>query len=210
MARGNSIGKSIVLLFLIIILVLAGLLWFDYLGVIRAKTLFAPVYRLFGLAAQSSTTATSVAVLNNDLDQDRIDSQREALQLYREELDAREAALNLTNQQNEQLAAELAEREKSLEEREKTFNNLQQRYDNRDVNIRQIADNLYNMRPQAAVDILTAMDDQTAIDVLRMDEQLASEDSSRSAMGSYWLSLMSAERAAAIQRKMLTRPTTLD
>ncbi|MBE6345576.1 MAG: flagellar protein FlbB, partial [Spirochaetaceae bacterium] len=45
--RKNNIGKIIILLFLIIILVLAGLMWFDYLGVIQAKKIFAPVYKLF-------------------------------------------------------------------------------------------------------------------------------------------------------------------
>ena len=65
------------------------------------------------------------------------------------------------------------------------------------------------MRPQAAVDILIAMDDQVVIDVLRKVEEIAKTEGT-SSMGSYWLSLMPPERAATIQRKMLSKPENLD
>ena len=110
---------------------------------------------------------------------------------------------------NEQIAHELSEREKSQEEREKTFNNILKQYDDKEVNIEQIALNLNGMRPEAAVNILLAMDDQTVIDVLRKVEEIAKRDGS-SSMGSYWLSLMPADRAAEIQRKMLSKPEKLN
>ena len=45
------------------------MLWFDYLGVINAKKVFAPVYRLFGLQVQTSVTnGESDAALAADLD----------------------------------------------------------------------------------------------------------------------------------------------
>ena len=114
-----------------------------------------------------------------------------------------------SEKKNEQIAAELAEREKNQEEREKTFNLTQKKYDDKEVNIEQIANNLNGMRPQAAVDILVAMDDQVVIDVLRKVEEMAKENGS-SSMGSYWLSLMPSDRAAEIQRKMISKPESLD
>ena len=57
MSRSKGLGKTIVLLFLVIILILIGLMWFDYLGIVHAKSLFAPVYKLFGLAPQTSVQA---------------------------------------------------------------------------------------------------------------------------------------------------------
>ena len=91
MARGNGgIGKSIFLLILIIILVLGGLLWFDYLGVIHAKKVFAPVYKIFGLAPQTSVTATTTKPLTADLDEDRLAKRIEALDIRTQELDKRE------------------------------------------------------------------------------------------------------------------------
>ena len=82
------------------------------------------------------------------------------------------------------------------------------KYDDKEVNIEQIANNLNGMRPEAAVGILVAMDDQIVIDVLRKVEEMAAENGTMS-MGSYWLSLMPSDRAAEIQRKMLSKPESL-
>lgn len=209
MSAGKTLGKTIVLIFLIIILVLGGLLWFDYLGIIKVKNVFAPLYKVLGMEPQTSVTAAYSKQLNPNIDQDRLDKQREALTLYKQELDKRETDLNTSEQQNEQLAQELADREKSQQEREKTFNNTVKQYDDKEVNIEQIALNLNGMKPANAVNILIAMDDQTVIDVLRKVEEIAKKNSTTSLV-SYWLSLMPADRAAQIQRKMLSKPETLD
>ncbi|HAH60675.1 MAG TPA: flagellar protein FlbB [Treponema sp.] len=209
MSRGKNLGKSIVLLLLIIILALGGLLWFDYLGIVHVKAFFTPLYKILGKTPQTSSTVSSAKFLNSDIDQDRIDKQREALELYKEELDKRDTDLSTAEKQNEQIAGELAEREKTQDEREKTFNNEVKKYDDKEVNIEQIATNLNGMQPKAAVDILLAMDDQMVIDVLRKVEQMAAANGT-SSMGSYWLSLMPADRAAEIQRKMVSKPETLD
>ena len=204
----KNAGKSIVLIKLIIIMALGGLLWFDYLGVINAKKVFAPVYKLMGRDPQVSVASTSSAPITGDLDQERLEKQREALELWREELDKREAEVSQKEKANEQIASELSNREKSQEEREKTFNQTVKKYDDKNVNIEQIALNLNGMRPEAAVNILLAMDDQVVIDVLRKVEELAKRSGTAS-LGSYWLSLMPAERAAEIQRKSLSKPSSL-
>ena len=195
----KNAGKSIVLIMLIIIMALGGLLWFDYLGVINAKKVFAPVYKLMGRDPQVSVASTSSAPITGDLDQERLEKQREALELWREELDKREAEVSQKEKANEQIASE---------EREKTFNQTVKKYDDKNVNIEQIALNLNGMRPEAAVNILLAMDDQVVIDVLRKVEELAKRSGTAS-LGSYWLSLMPAERAAEIQRKSLSKPSSL-
>lgn len=205
----KSLGKTIVLLMLIIIMVLGGLLWFDYLGVMHVRTVFAPLYKVLGKNPQTSVTATSSAPIVADLDQDRIDKQLEAIEIHRQELERREEDIASKEKLNEQIANELASREKSQEDREKTFNQTVKQYDDKNVNIEQIATNLNGMTPQASVNILLAMDDQTVIDVLRKVEELAARNGT-SSMGSYWLSLMPAERAAEIQRKMLSKPESLD
>lgn len=205
---GKTLGKCIVLLLLIIILCLGGLLWFDYLGIVNMKGIFSPVYKFFGRAPQSSSTITSIDALNPDLDQDRLNKQREALIIYEQELEAREANISEFERQNQQLALELSDREKAQSERENTFNNTVNRYDNKEVNVEQIATNLNGMAPNNAVNILVAMDDQTVIDVLRKCDEIAVRDGS-SSLVSYWLSLMPADRAAEIQRKMISKPETL-
>lgn len=204
----KAIGKSIVLIMLIIIMALGGLLWFDFLGVVHMKSVFSPLYRILGKESQTSVTATSTNPVVADLDQDRINKQREAIDLRVEELDKRESEIAQKEKLNEQIASELSNREKSQEEREKTFNQTLKQYDDKNVNIEQIAANLNGMRPEAAVNILVAMDDQTVIDVLRKVEEIAARNGT-SSMGSYWLSLMPAERAAEIQRKMLSKPDSI-
>ena len=160
-------------------------------------------------APPTSTPATQSKPLTANLDEDRLLKQREALDIFKEELDKREADIAAVEKQNEEVSAELAEREKNQEEREKTFNSTVKKYDDKNINVEQIANNLNGMRPQAAVDILIAMDDQTVIDVLRKVEELAAANGT-SSMGSYWLSLMPSERAAEIQRKMISKPETLE
>ena len=209
MSFKKSLGKTIVLILIILILVVGGLLWFDYLGVIHVKSLFAPAYELVHKEPQTSKTATKSNAYIANLDEDRLRKQREALDIYQEELEKREAEVESAEKLNAQVSAELAEREKNQEDREKTFNQTVKKYDDKNINIEQIAKNLNGMRPEAAVDILSAMEDQDVIDVLRKVEEMAAASGSAS-MGSYWLSLMEPDRAAAIQRKMLSKPVTLD
>ena len=209
MSFKKSLGKTFVLILIILILVVGGLLWFDYLGVVHVKSVFAPVYKLLDKEPQTSSTATQSKPLVANLDEDRLLKQREALDIYEEELIKRETQIEAAEKLNSQVSAELAEREKNQEEREKTFNQALKKYDDKNINIEQIAKNLNGMRPEAAVDILSAMDDQTIIDVLRKVEEIAS-NSGTASMGSYWLSLMDPKRAAEIQRKMLSKPSNLE
>ena len=204
----KNFGKSFVLILIILILVAGGLLWFDYLGIVHVKSVFSPVYKLLGKEPQTSVTSTQSEPLTANLDQDRLNKQLEAIDIRMEELDKRETDLEESEKQNAQIAAELAEREKNQEEREKTFNLTVKKYDDKEVNIEQIANNLNGMRPEAAGGILVAMDDQIVIDVLRKVEEMAAENGTMS-MGSYWLSLMPSDRAAEIQRKMLSKPESL-
>ena len=61
------------------------------------------------------------------------------------------------------------------------------------------------MPPDKARDILLEMGDQDVIDILRVTERLA-EEAGESSLVAYWLSLMPADRSAAIQRKMTIKP----
>ncbi len=210
MSRVKVLGKSILLLILIVILALFGLMWFDYLGLIQAKKAFAPVYRLVGLIPQTSTSPSTPKDLSEvDLDNDRFAKRLEALDIRTEELDKRESDVRQQEENNTQIAQELEDRQVAQEEREKTFNNEVKKYEDRGKNIEQIVQNLSNMPPNNAVAILSAMNDQDIIDVLRREKEDA-EASGGSSTGSYWLSLMDPTRAAEIQRKMANKPTSLD
>lgn len=205
----KAAGKSVVLIMLIIIMALGGLLWFDYLGVIYAKKVFAPVYKLLKLTPQTSKSATQTPPLLADIDEERLNKQRDAQDIRDEELNKREIALTEREQKISQHESVVDEKEKSQEAREQTFALQVKQLNDRDRNAEQIANYLNGMTPQAAVGILLGHDDQTVIDVLRKVEELAARNNT-SSMGGYWLSLMPSERAATIQRKMLSKPESLD
>ena len=209
MAKGKVLGKSILLLILIAILVLFGILWFDYLGIIQAKRSFAPLFKLVGLSPQTSISSTAKNMEAADLDNDRFAKRLESLNIRSQELDKREAEVLERENANAQVAQELEDKERSQEEREKTFNNLVKKYDDRNANIDQIVANLNGMPPRNAVDILVAMDDQDVIDVLRRAEEVAAASGQASTVA-YWLSLMPSERAADISRKMANKPLSVE
>lgn len=209
MARSRGVGKSIALLFLILVIILGGLLWFDYLGIIKAKSFFAPVYKLFGLQPQTSVSATSSKPLQANLEDDRLAKRLEALEIRSQELDKRESDIARSENANEAIARELEDRQKSQEEREKTFNNEVKKYDDRSTNIEQISTYLQNMPPKTAVEQLLGMDDQDIIDIFRKTDAQALASNTAS-MTSVWLMNMPSERAAVIQRKMASKPEKLD
>ena len=209
MAKGKVLGKSILLLILIAILVLFGILWFDYLGIIQAKRSFAPLFKLVGLSPQTSISSTAKNMEAADLDNDRFAKRLEALDSRTQELDKREADVVERENANAEVAQELEDKARSQEEREKTFNNLVKKYDDRNANIDQIVANLNGMPPKSAVDILVAMDDQDVIDVLRRAEEVAAASGQASTVA-YWLSLMPSERAADISRKMANKPLSVE
>lgn len=209
MAKSNNLGKSIVLLILIAVLVLGGLLWFDFLGLIQAKHIFAPVYKLFGQQTQTSVSSSSSKPLKADLDEDRLAKRLEALEIRSQELDKGESDIKKIEEANQSIARELEEREKSQGEREKTFNNELKRFDDRNVNIEQISTYLTSMPPETAVQQLLGMDDQDVIDIFRKTDSIASS-AGKTSMTSVWLMYMPAERASVIQRKMAGKPESLD
>ena len=200
-------GRIIVLIFLIIILAGGGILWFDYLNVIDAKTVLAPVFQLIGRQGRSQPAARDNEVLF--LDAERFAIRVEALELRNMELERQEQDIQNRRGEIEQMAQELEERQKALDERENSIIALAQETENKDRNVEQQARYLTGMPPDRAVGIISIMDDQLAVDVLRKTEEIALAEGTSSIV-SYWLSLMPPERAREIQRKMVGRPSSLD
>jgi flagellar protein FlbB len=143
------------------------------------------------------------------LDAERLAIRLEALELQGLELEKREGELKNKENGIEQMAQELEERQKALDERENSFNVMVQQFENRRVNVEQNARYLVGMPPDKAVGIIAAMDDQDAIDVFRMTEEIAQREGTTSIV-SYWLSLLPSQRSAELQRKMAGKPRALD
>ncbi len=197
--KGASAGLRIfVLLLLIVVLVLGGLIWFDYLGVLDAKDALAPILGVFGIARRAKIEAVEDPLL---LERERLEQQLQAVQLKEQELSRQEQHLAEREVELEQMIEEVTQKEASLAEREKSFIERLNAYENRRVNLLQLAEYLIGMPPQDAVDILEEKDDQEIIDLFRVTEERAQEADEQSLV-SYWLSLMPEKRAAELTRKM--------
>ena len=203
MRRRGSFGRVIVLLLLIIILVFGGLFWFSYLGLINARGVFSPVYSLFGLKTPAGVASPADA--DADLDADRYAKRWIALDVRSQELDKKEADVTAHEKEAAQV---LDDRLSIIEEKEKSFKQMMTEREMREANIDQIARYINGMQPEKAVANLLQMDDQDIIDVLRAVEAIAKKANKTSSVA-YWFSLMPANRAADIQRKMANKPASL-
>lgn len=187
-----------------IIIIIGGLVWFDYLGLLDLKNVFGPVYRLVGIQARRPSGYPSDSPTL--LDDERYAKQLAAIESGRQEVAERERAVSAAETEVARKLQELTDREKTLSDREISFNETLRAYENKKANLEQNARYLTGMRPEQAVAILNAMDDQSVIDTLRTVEEIATRDGTGS-MVADWLSRMKPDRAAAIQRKMATKPT---
>jgi len=200
------IGKAIVLLLLIIILSVGGIIWFDYLNLIDAKSVLAPYYKYIPfLPGEGRKQPKKIDEDLLNLDAERLSVRLEQIDLLKMEIDTKNKDLDNRYGEITQMAQELEERQNALDEREKSLRAQQQDAENKDKNVEQNARYLTGMPPQNAVGIIAKLDDQAAIDVLRKTEEIAKAEGTSSIV-SYWFSLMDPGRAAELQRKMAGRP----
>lgn len=191
--------KVLLLALLIIVLVVGGLVWFDFIGLINVKDQLAPITRLFGVRPRSEIADPDDIYL---LDRERLLKQQEAMDLKYDEINVRMAALESTGAELKQRADYLAEQESALKEKENSLNQALKRYENEEENLRQSARYLMGMEPEKAVDQLVTMDEYDAVNLLRTSERLAQE-SGEASLVAYWLSLMDPQKSASLQEKLI-------
>jgi flagellar protein FlbB len=199
-AEFSEVGPGVrifLLALLLVVLALAGVVWFDYLGLIDARGALAPVWRLAGLVRRTGAVP--------DVDKERLAKEQEGLALKSEDLERARQKLAAETANLTQIAEQLAEREQALEDREKAFNDRAKAFEDRRVNLAQNAGYLVGMKPQDAVKRLAAMEDQDVIDIFRITEEQAAK-AGETSLVAYWLSLMDPQRAAVLMRKMQRRP----
>jgi flagellar protein FlbB len=206
--RPRVLGRIVLLLAMILALAIGGIVWFDYIGLVDAKAVMSPVYKMLGVRTRgpSPIRADSPALL----EEERYAKRLESIMVRSEELDARQNGLEKRDGEIAQKAQELDDRGKAIEDNEKSFNDKVKQYDNRKANIDQNAQYLVGMPPDRAVDILKAMtDDQTIIDLFHAVEERA-KAAGESSLVSVWLSKMPPDRSAILQRKMAAKPAALE
>lgn len=200
-------GRIILLLVMIAVLIVGGIVWFDYIGLIDAKSTLAPMYKMLGVKTRTAQPIRSDSPAL--LEEERYAKRLESVSSRQEELDQRSSDLDKRESEIGQKSQELDDRSKAIDDQEKSFNDKVKQYDNRKANIDQNAQYLTSMPPSSAVEILKAMDDQSVIDVFRSVEEKAKAAGTASLV-SVWLAGMPADRSATLQRKMAEKPAPLE
>jgi len=202
-SRGGGIARIFFLLVLIIALLVGGLIWLDFLGIINVKDQLAPITSLFGIKPRTAVEEPFPPLL---LDADRLGKERQAITIERRELESSNQELDLREAQINQKEGELLERETSLEERQNSLIEAIHQYDNKVANLEQTARYMMGMPPKDAVAIMNEYDVRDLVDLLRTSERL-SREAGQVSLVAYWLSLMTdRQRAAEIQRLMVEKP----
>jgi len=206
MVRYNRVrvgSRIFLLLLLVLVLFFFGLWWFDQLNILNAKDFFAPVFKLVGLKTTTPLESKDSPYL---LEEERLRKQEQALLIWQEENENREKSLADKEAELTQMMNAVKEKEEALNEREKSFNDRVNLYEDKNKRLRQVSLWLNSMPPDEAVSHLTNMEDQDIVDLLRITEQIAAESEEMSLV-SVWLAGLDPERAAAIERKMIKKPT---
>ena len=202
MSVGSAVSnllKMLFLILLIIVLILGGIFWFDRLDLLDYKRVMGPFSQYLPSFLQRGEQ-----LLEDDeflLERASIEKTEQRLVDVERDLEKRERELEDQKLLLSEQEAKLSEEAKRLEEQEKVLSEAQRQYDNYKDNVRKQAEYFVSMPPQEAVERLQKLEDLLIVDILREMDRNAEEAGTQSIVP-YFLSLMDAERAASVQRKM--------
>ena len=201
----NTLVKSILLLVLIFLIMIGGLIVFDWLGLMSLRHQLAPVLRLVGLNAPTSDSPSAGAEDSATLNDTRLRRQLESLELERKNLGELEEKLAQRSNELDQRDLEITQAEEKLQQQLKALEERENLYRDRNAKIEQIARNFGGMPPAQAVAQMDAMDPLLVVDVLRAADRIAVEENT-SSLVSYWISQMPANRGAEINKLLIEKP----
>lgn len=187
--------RMLVLLLIIVFLVILGFVIFSGLGVFDARSILSPFYRLFGIPAPAAVDTEDPLLLVHQ----REKKNQDALLMWEEELSLREKDLNARESTVVQKEEILTDREKSLTDEEKSLKADTNSIDDRRRRLEQKSLQFRSMPPENAVKIMREMDLEEVVEILRVTEELAVKENEQSIVP-YWISLMTPERAAEVDR----------
>jgi flagellar protein FlbB len=201
-SRVGAAPRIFGLTLLVLFLAIGGALWFDFLGLIDVTHLVAPVLRWFNLEPREEGVAVDDPLL---LATERLEKREQALAITWDELSVREQSLDSRELELDAVADQLRELDAALQDRENSVNQRLRQVENERAALVRLSTYLTNMPPVDAVEIMVNYSDPILLDVLLVTDELA-EEAGAASLVPYWLSLMPAERAAAISEKLEMLP----
>lgn len=181
-----------------LLLIIFGIFWIDYLGLINVKEHIFPILTRVPVFRNIILRQVEDVYL---LSREEYNKQQLAAKLYEEELKQKEKELTEKEAQLKSKEEEIEEAKKKVEEKDKKIEAEYNKYKNYQENIRLQAEYIVSMPPEDAVKRLNNMEDLLVIDILREIERKAQDEGKKSIVP-YLLTLMDAERASQLQRKM--------
>jgi len=190
--------RLINLIFINIFLVLSGLLWVDYLGLINIREdIYPQLAKIPGLNALVPKRVEDPYLLTREERRKEEIAKKiewEKIKEYERKLKEKELQLKEKEQSLEEYEKRLKAKEKEIDKKYKEKESYKQK-------IQLQAKYFVSMPPEDAVKRLEKMDDLLVIDILKEIESQAVAEGKQSLVP-YFLKLMNPDRAAEIQRKM--------
>ncbi len=188
--------RIFVLILIVILLIILGFFILNSLGIVDARLLLAPINSLFNIGPETKIDVDDPMLLTKQ----RLAKDYEAVDLLQQEVAKLQLEVDTKSGEINQQMEELTEREKQLEEREKLIKQQTKEGDDRRIRLEQMSKQFSEMPPKKAVEIMSTMNVQEVIDILKVTEELAAKEGEASIVP-FWLSEMDKEKAAEIQEK---------
>jgi flagellar protein FlbB len=189
-------AKIFYLLILIIFIVIVGIFWLDYIGLINMNKVI-----------RSYTERDAASVLNaaddepSLIEREEFEKQKEKLNERIEQLDKREASIEQNEKELDKEKEKLQEIRKGLNLEKDKIEKEKKMYSGYKKNVVDLAQKIYSMRPEEAIQIILNWEDPLIIDVLRQIDADAA-DAGKISISSYLISLMPRDRASRVMYLM--------
>jgi len=188
--------KVVYLILMIVFIVIVGLFWMDYIGLIN----LGKIYHHYIV-----TEAPSVVDAADDepslIEREEFEKEKDKLLQRIEELDKREAKITEAEKVISKEKEKLEQLKKGLDQEKKALELEKKKYSGYKKNVMDLAKKIESIPPQDAVDIMVQWEETLIIDVLRQIDQNAAREG-RMSVSTYLLSLMPKEKASRVMYLM--------
>jgi flagellar protein FlbB len=189
-------AKIFYLLILIVFIIIVGIFWLDYIGLINMNKV---------IRSYTDRDAASVLNASDDepslIEREEFEKQKEKLNERIEQLDKREATIEQTEKELDKEKEKLQEIRKGLNLEKDKIEKEKKMYSGYKKNVVDLAQKIYSMRPEEAIQIILHWEDPLIIDVLRQIDADAA-DAGKMSISSYLISLMPRDRASRVMYLM--------
>ncbi|MCX8123891.1 MAG: hypothetical protein N3F66_06970 [Spirochaetes bacterium] len=188
--------KVIYLSMMIIFIIIVGLFWLDYIGLIN----IGKIYHHY-----ISKEAPSVVDATDDepslIEREEFEKEKDKLLQRIEDLDKREAKIVEAEKIIAKEKEKLEQLQKGLDQEKKALELEKKKYSGYKKNVMDLAKKIESIPPQDAVDIMVQWEETLIIDVLRQIDQNAAKEG-RMSISTYLLSLMPKDKASRVMYLM--------